>query len=236
MKATIIDRWEIECCECNTPNIIRVDSLEQIRRKRQNIVCVGCKHGKKVDNFLTKNEMTFVQSYNDGNILIECDDCKLQYYYTGNYFDNYRCYCKMIIKRDEHVIYKHLHDNYPSACITKEYLYHNKHKIDIRFDIGDKIFLIEIDDDSHFSTGKSCAIDIDVMKEFLKRNDDNIFFIRIPTNAVNHDDTLVILDDFIETVQNNNPRILLFQVGPGNRYQFHDIPDEACEIGQVTQI
>jgi hypothetical protein len=34
----------------------------------------------------------------------------------------------------------------------QEYLYHNKHKIDIRFDIGDKIFLIEIDDDSHFST------------------------------------------------------------------------------------
>jgi hypothetical protein len=72
----LIDSWEIECCECNTPNIIRVDSLKQIRRKRQNIICVGCKHGKKVDNFLTKNEMTFVQSYNDGNILIECDDCK----------------------------------------------------------------------------------------------------------------------------------------------------------------
>ena len=233
-SSNIIDFWKIECKECNEPNEIRINSLTQMQRNKVDIVCTNCKHLKKVDKFLNKNAMTFVESYQDKDALIECSDCALQYYYNGDYFDHYRCYCKLKIKKDEHIIYKHLHDKYPLACITKEYLYHDKHKIDIMLMTDDKTFLIEIDDEAHFSDNGSRPTDIHVMNEFLRRNENNVFFVRIPTKAVNSEDTLFILDDFIETVQNNNPRILLFQAGLVNRYRFHGIPEDDCEIAQVA--
>lgn len=236
-----VGTWSIECRVCGTANDIRINSLTQLHRNKQNIVCSCCKHQTKVRKFLEKNEMNLVYDYPDladEVCLIECDTCHLQYFYSGDYFDHYRCYCKLKIKQDERVIYQHLHDRYPQACLTKEYLYyhdaHQKHKIDIMLETDGRRFLIEIDDESHFADNRTRAMDIKVHREFLLREEENVFFVRIPSKAAHSADTLAYLDDFIATVQNNNPRILLFQVGHANRYQNHWIPEDEYEIIRIA--
>ncbi len=244
-----VGTWSIECRVCGTANDIRINSLTQLHRNKQNIVCTHCKHQTKVRKFLEKNEMNLVYDYPDladDVCLIECNSCSLQYFYSGDYFDHYRCYCKLKIKQDERVIYQHLHDRYPQACLTTEYLYYHdvqatddhviyqKHKIDIMLEDNDRRFLIEIDDESHFADNRTRAMDIKVHHEFLQRSEANVFLVRIPSKAVHSANTLAYLDDFIETVQNNNPRILLFQVGHTNRYQNHGIPEDECEIIRIV--
>lgn len=242
-----VGTWSIECRVCGTANDIRINSLTQLHRNKQNIVCSHCKHQTKVRKFLEKNEMNLVHEYtNENSCLLECRSCHLQYFYSGDYFDHYRCFCGLKIKQDERVIYQHLHDRYPQACLTKEYPYlhdmnivgdrviNQKHKVDIMLETDGRRFLIEVDDDSHFADNRTRTMDIKVHRQFLLENEENVFFVRIPSKAAHSADTLAYLDDFISTVQNINARILLFKVGHANRYLNHCIPEDEYEIIRIA--
>ena len=162
--------------------------------------------------------------------LIECVDCKLRYNYCGEYFDFFKCYCRLQIKDDEHVVYKFLQEAFPDAIVGKEKLYRVNHKVDIFLEHEGKKFYLEIDDDSHFArTKKTQKLDKRVMDVFLQENEENVFFIRIPIKAIYKPDFCTVLEDFIKTVENDNARILLFQVSGLNRYLPLEIPENEIE-------
>jgi hypothetical protein len=246
LGSTIIDNessskvgyWTVECNQCQCPNEIRVSTLIQNKRVGGNIVCVTCKRQVKVDKFLERSRMVLLDDHTPGGCTIKCaeEDCGLIYGYNGDFFDHYRCFCQMKIKQDERVIYKFLQETFPDSLMAKEELYLNSHKVDLYIETLGKKFYIEIDDENHFlKAGARQNLDGEVMRHFLEQNKEDTYFIRIPTKGVYCQETLLILEDFIKTVQNDNKRILLFMTSPVNRYLPLDIPEDEYEIHHVTQ-
>ena len=225
------DDWLIYCSRCNSENNIKINSLVQTKRLGKDIVCKQCKFYNKMESFMERNGFTYLLLDDSKESLITCKDCCLEYHYTGEYFDDYKCYCKLKIKQDERELYEQLQDLFPDAFMTKEHLYHHGHKVDIKLELGRKTFLIEVDDENHFAKNHRASIeDKKVMKTFLDENAENVFFVRIPTKAVYYQETLDILEDFIQTVENDNAKILLFRTDVKNRYHFLDIPEGYYEI------
>ena len=223
--------WTLECNHCQTDNEVCVATLFQLKRTYSRACCVSCKHRTKVDNFLNRCDMKEIDDQ-----LIECNqvDCNLRYNYCGDYFDFFKCYCRLQIKDDEHVVYKFLQEAFPDAIMGKEILYRVNHKVDIFLEREGKKFYLEIDDDSHFSRSKKTQkLDKRVMDVFLQENEENVFFIRIPIKAIYKPDFCTVLEDFIKTVENDNVRILLFQVSGLNRYLPLEIPENEVEICRV---
>ena len=236
--------WTLECNQCQTDNEVRVATLFQLKRTYSRACCVSCKQRAKVDNFLNRCDMNEIDNrliddrlIDDRLIddrLIECVDCELRYNYCGDYFDFFKCYCRLQIKDDEHVVYKFLQETFPDAIMAKEILYRVNHKVDICLRHEGKRFLIEIDDDSHFARSKKTQkLDKRVMDVFLQENEENVFFIRIPINAIYKPDFRTFLEDFIKTVENDNARILVFQVSGLNRYLPLEIPENEMETCRV---
>ena len=230
--------WTIKCNRCQSPNEIRVSTLIQNKRGVENIVCQACKRRLKLDKFLERSRMVLLDDHAPGGCTIKCaeEDCGLIYSYTGDYFDNYRCYCQQKIKKDERVIYEFLQETFPDSVMAKEELYLNSHKVDLYLETLGKHFFIEIYDENHFlKAGARQNLDREVMRYFLEQNGEDTYFIRIPTKAVYCQETLLILEDFIKTVQNDNKRILFFMTSPVNRYIPLGIPEDEFEIHHVTQ-
>ena len=223
--------WNLKCLTCQSPNEIRVATLIQLKRTGAQACCRTCKNRNKIENFLHYCNMIEID---DRHIKCGLIDCGLTYRYCGDYFDNFQCYCRGQIKGDEKVVYQYLQEKFPDAIMGKEKLYRANHKVDIYLEHEGRRFLIEVDDESHFKkTGKAQRIDKNVMDTFVQENEEDTFFIRIPIKAIYKPDFGVVLEDFIRTVQNENAKILLFQVSGLNRYLPLEIPENEIETYRV---
>lgn len=217
--------WDIELATCNHRVNVRVDSISESRNKNKDISCPECKFILKIEKFCLNVGMSldpdFIISTNEiqeNGVKLECNSCHLHYHYTGDFRENFKCFCNMKIKQDEHVLYKHIQNAFPEAKMTKEYNYYDGHKIDICFELFGYRFLIEVDDNNHFyQTTPKFEIDKRVMNHFYNKNSPTDFFIRIHTDMVHREDILAEIIDFI-TYEEEGCNTFFISNGKKNRY------------------
>lgn len=221
--------WEIVCGVCSESNQICVNNLTVIVNNFGDITCSNCKFNKKVEKFLARSNMQLVDDYCEmRQAWIGCKDCGLCYEYSGDYQDNYKCYCRLTIKQTEHKLYKWLSESFEDSVLSKEVRVFGSHKVDIQIRMDDKIFIIEVDDPGHFNPNTSQGRkDIECVKEFLEDEVEDCYLVHINEDDVYKQDSLKLLFTWITCHLENIPveNMLLIDSSGKNRYKYLDLPD-----------
>lgn len=223
--------WEIKCGTCDESNQICVNNLTVIVNNFGDITCSNCKFNKKVEKFLARSNMRLVDDYHEmRHAWIGCNDCGLWYEYSGDYQDNFKCYCRLTIKQTEHELYKWLSESFESfnPVLSKEVRVFGSHKVDIQIRIDDKIFLFEVDDPGHFNPNTSQGRkDVECVTEFLEDEVEDCYLVHINEDDVYKRDSLKLLFTWITCHLENIPveNLLLIDSSGKNRYKYLNLPD-----------
>ena len=140
---TIVDSTGVEnehqwslTCPCDHPVSIRIDSLKQSRIADKEPVCPECKEIRKKNRFADISKVTLIDDR-----IVQCNDCELTYHYQGDYHTQFNCYCKLTRRKQEHELYKALHEFFPQQ-MGKEVVYVDNHKCDIAIFTDDATFFM----------------------------------------------------------------------------------------------
>lgn len=230
--------WVIECGQCSGENRITINNLSTTVNNRGDVMCVHCKFATKINKFLLKSETVLLRDVEFGDVeaSLGCIECGLSYQYRGDFQDNFKCYCRMVIKRTEHDLYKWLTMIFDGsgAILSKEAKVFGNHKVDIKVQIDEKTFYLEVDDPGHFNPRTTQGLsDIANVKEFLEDDVENAYLIHINEDDVYKPKTLRILYKWMNNHLDDNPeeKLLLLDSSGKNRYNYLNLP----EIGKYLK-
>lgn len=226
--------WVVECAKCEYHNEVRVNTLLSLLHTLNNLKCKSCKFQTKLNKFLERCKFDVVPHTiaQPGYAQLQCTICGLGYIYTGDYHDHFRCYCQMVIKRSEHVLYRNLSQHFEEykPFMSREVVLHDNHKVDIQLVINDKVFLIEVDDPGHFNPRTTQGMrDIECVKQFIEEQRENQYLIHINEDDIFNPDSMGKLYDWIINTLQYEPveNLLLVDSSGKYRYKYLNIGDLA---------